>query len=202
MMNSAAAAEPAAGAARAASILASVREGLVAVWNDTVLRAFFFILAAINLLVAGPLSIGIPVLADKRLPEGAAAFGIIISAYGAGSLLGTVLAAVLPKPAPRRMGAILLLDTAVLGIGLVLFGFASSTAFAAAIGLMMGITDGYAVILFVTWVQARTPPEMLGRMMGLLMFAAVGLIPVSNAVAGALIQRGTPRGVRRRRVSC
>jgi hypothetical protein len=41
-------------AAPAASVLASVHEGLVTVWNDTVLRAFFALLAAINLLVAGP----------------------------------------------------------------------------------------------------------------------------------------------------
>ncbi len=174
-------------AASAASVLASVREGLLAVWNDTVLRTFFALLAAINLLVAGPLGIGIPVLADRRFPEGAAAFGMIMSAYGAGSLLGTGLAGVLPKPAPRVLGMIVLLDVGVLGIGMALLGLASSTLIAAAITLMMGIVDGYAVILFITWLQVRTPANMLGRMMSLLMFAAVGLKPLSDAVAGVLI---------------
>ena len=110
-----------------------------------------------------------------------------MSVYGGGSLLGTVLAGVLPKLPARRMGTILLGIISTLGIGLILFAFVQSLTVAALIMLAMGIANGYVVILFITWFQSRTPEAMLGRMMSLLTFASIGLIPVSNALAGALI---------------
>ncbi|MEJ2666455.1 MAG: hypothetical protein P8Z81_05050, partial [Deinococcales bacterium] len=41
-------------------------------------------------------------------------------------------------------------------------------------------------ILMFTWVQTRTPKAMLGRMMSILMLTSTGLVPVSQAVAGAV----------------
>lgn len=166
------------------SMLRSIRDGLLYAWRDSALRTLFLLIAAVNLLVNGPLAVGIPVLAHDRLPGGAAAFGTIMSAFGGGSLLGTLAAGTLPKPAPRWMGSSLLLVTSVLGIGLALLGTATSTPLAALIAGGMGMANGYVVILFMTWLQTRTPAAMLGRTMSLLMVAALGLNPLSNAVAG------------------
>ena len=171
---------------RAAGVFASIREGLAAVWNDRTLRALFVLVGAINFLSSGAFEVGIPVLAGSRLPEGASAFGIIVSAFGGGSLLGTVLAGVLPKPAPRHMGTMLLVVTSIMGMGLALLGLASSTALASALALAMGLASGYVFLLLITWLQARTPQAMLGRTMGLLMFSAVGLNPISTALGGAI----------------
>lgn len=167
-------------------VLGDIVEGLAAVWRDAPLRTFFLIVAAVNLLTSGPVVVGIPAIAATRLPEGVAAFGIIMSAWGGGSLLGIVLAGALPKPSSEQMGRRLLLVTSALGVGLVLLGLSASTPLAATVGLGMGAANGYVVIQFMTWFQARTPARMLGRMMSLLMFAVVGLMPVSTAVAGAL----------------
>jgi hypothetical protein len=51
----------------------------------------------------------------------------------------------------------------------------------------MGMANGYVVILFITWLQRRTSEVMLGRMMSLLMFASIGLQPLSNMLTGALV---------------
>lgn len=169
------------------SLFCSIREGLASVWNDAPLRAFFLIIAASNLLVTGPVIVGIPVLADSRFPEGAAAFGIIMSANGAGSLMGIALAGLLPRPAGNRIGSRLLAVCAPLGLGLALLGVVSSTAGAALVNLLIGTAQGYVVILFITWLQSRTPQAMLGRKMSLLMFAVVGLSPLSLAGAGAIV---------------
>jgi MFS family permease len=174
-------------AAAVKSVLVSIREGLSYVWHDVPLRIIFFVVAAINVLVSGPISVGIPVLADARLPEGAAAFGLVMSAYGGGALLGILLAGVLPKPAPQHMAVRLLRITTLLGVGLGILGLSSSTVVSALAGLMMGTVNGYINVLFITWLQGRTPQTMLGRMMSVLMFAGVGLNPVSTALAGALL---------------
>jgi hypothetical protein len=51
----------------------------------------------------------------------------------------------------------------------------------------MGIANGYANVMLITWLQQKIAPEMTGRIMSLVMFAAIGLNPVSTALAGALI---------------
>ncbi len=169
------------------SVWASIRAGLVSVWNDVGLRTLFFVTMAINVLVNGPILVGIPVLADTRFPEGAAAFGILMSAYGGGNLLGTILAGVLPRPTTKSMGSLMLVIISVLGVGVVLLGLTSSTPFAVVVGLVMGTANGYVSILFITWLQSRTPQSMLGRLMSLLMFAAMGLNPISMALSGVFM---------------
>jgi len=182
-----AAAQPDGAAAKEESLLGSIGAGLRAVWRDPALRAFFLLIAISNFLVNGPLFIGIPVLADTRFPEGAAAFGIIMSAFGAGSLLGTILAGVLPRPRSSIMGIVLGVIWSGLGLGVLALGLTGTTLLAAATVLTMGIAQGYVVILFVTWLQQRTGADMLGRMMSLLMFASVGLQPLSTLLTGALV---------------
>jgi hypothetical protein len=149
------------------------------------LRTFFFIVAAFTFLINGPFNVAVPVLAGSRFAEGAAAFGIILSAFGGGALAGMVLAGALPRLPSNRMGPVLLGVTSLLGLGLALLGVVPVVGLAGAIALVMGIANGYVNVLFVTWLQGRTPAYMLGRMMSLLMFAMTGLYPVSIALSGA-----------------
>jgi MFS family permease len=164
-----------------------IREGMVAMWHDPALRIILLLVAVINLCAMGPFAVGIPVLAQARFPEGAFAFGVIMTAYGGGLLLGSIVAGAVPKPSPSRLGPTAVLMVGVVGVGLALLGFAPTTALAATAAVVMGAANGYRLILIVSWLQRRTPRAMLGRMMSLVMFAAVGLLPVSTALAGALI---------------
>lgn len=54
--------------------------------------------------------------------------------------------------------------------------------------LLLGLGNGYIGILLFTWMQTRTPKEMMGRMMSILMFFSTGLVPVSQALSGAIIK--------------
>jgi hypothetical protein len=168
------------------NILESIRSGLHFVWNDIPLRAFFSVVAVITFFFNGPFNIGIPLLADTRFPEGAVAYGTILSTWGAGSLIGMVLAGVLPRPNPKRMGTVLLSLVSVMGIGLALLGVSTTMLFASTIGLVLGSVDGYINVFFVTWVQSRAPKAFIGRLMSLLMFSSIGLLPVSMGLSGAL----------------
>jgi hypothetical protein len=51
---------------------------------------------------------------------------------------------------------------------------------------LLGLGNGYAAILSITWIQTRTPKEMLGQMMSLMMLSSSGLFPISQAIAGVL----------------
>lgn len=168
-------------------VIAAIRAGLLYVWKDATLRIVFPITMGLNILINGPFAVGIPVLARTRFPEGAAAFGLILSLFGGGALLGTVLAGGLPKLPKRLLGTVSLSVISVMGIGLAAIGLSPTMYVAATAALVMGIANGYATINLITWLQQKVAPEMTGRIMSLVMFAAIGLNPVSSALAGALI---------------
>ena len=170
------------------NVFESIKVGFAYLWSQTILRVFFLLLIAMNFLVLGPVVVGIPVLAARRLAEGAAAFGIIMSAFGGGALLGIILSNVLPALKPKHFGTMLLLIISSLGIGIALMPLFTSTAVIAVIMLLMGMANGYVNINFFTWLQKRIPQELMGRVMSLLFFCSIGLAPVSNALAGAILQ--------------
>lgn len=175
-------------AAQEDGVLASIRAGLAYMWADPMLRALFMIIVAVNFLVIGPILVGVPIIVTRRLHGNAAAYGIVMSVFGGGSLAGLALAGLLPRPAARLTGPLLLGLCAVFGLAMGIVGFAHSLVALALPLLAMGAASGYMVVFFFTWLQARTPAAMMGRMMSLILFASMGLVPVSQTVAGALLR--------------
>ncbi len=169
-----------------------LKEGLAYVFSDKTLVYMLLIAAVSHFLVEGPLFIGIPVLAHTKFAEGAAAFGIIMSGLGAGMLVGIISAGTLPKLKPERMGQTLMVLLSLSGFGLMTVGFMSNTYMTAFVVMLMGIAQGYVIIQFSTWMQIRTPQHLLGRVLSMMMFASVGLVPISQALCGALIKLSIP----------
>jgi hypothetical protein len=54
--------------------------------------------------------------------------------------------------------------------------------------LVVGLGNGVLGITLVTFLQRKTPKEMLGRVMSLVLLAGVGLVPISQALTGAFIK--------------
>lgn len=168
------------------SVWASILTGIKYLWNDQGLRIMFLVIMAVNFLIIGPLMVGIPVLADQRLPEGAVAFGMLMSAYAGGNLAGYLIAGSLPRPNGGTMKMILILFLTAFGLVIGSLGFIPSTWVDFSLLLLLGLGNGYISIILFTWMQTRTPKEMLGRMMSILMFSSTGLVPISQAVSGAV----------------
>jgi MFS family permease len=176
------------GEATKESIWTSILEGVDFLCNDKTFRTMFVILAAVNFFFTGPLLVGIPVLADQYLPEGAVAFGLLMSSFAGGSLLGILLAGALPRPRGSWMSAFLIFLLAAFGVSLGLFGFIRSTWLDFVLMLLLGAGNGYIAILMFTWMQSNTPKDLLGRIMSIVMLAGSGLVPISQAISGALIK--------------
>jgi len=138
------------------NMLESIREGLAYVWHDDTLRTVFLIVAGIAVFAIAPINLGIPVIADSRM-GGAGAFGIMMSAYGAGSLIGIVLSGILPTPPARWLGSILF--TAVGFMGLIMMGlaFAPSMWVGALLLGISGLLDGWVMIQFPDGPQGFSP---------------------------------------------
>ncbi len=168
------------------AIWASLMEGLSYTWRDVPLRTLVIMLGFLSLIFRGPFVVGIPAFADAALPEGAAAFGIIMSALGVGSILGTLIAGMTRHPDPARMGLILLVDFLGFAVVFLFMVRVPDTTLIAAVVLLAAIVDGYIIILLTTWIQKRVTKERMGRVMSVIMLASQGLFPLSAAGAGAL----------------
>jgi len=168
------------------SVWASIRTGIKYLWTDKTLRFMYLVMMALNFLLIGPIMVGIPVLASERLPEGATAFGLLMSAFAGGNFFGYLISGSLPRPDGTRMRWIIILLFAAFGIVIGALGFIPYTWIDFALLLLLGLGNGYAAVLSITWIQTRAPKEMLGRMMALLMLSSTGLFPISQALAGAL----------------
>jgi len=170
------------------SVIGQIREGVGFVLKTPVLPIVMVMSMAINFLITGPIEVGLPLLAFSRLPEGAAAFGLILAAFGGGSLVGMIGATVLPKPSPARFGIVVLGLMGVAGIAFAALAFANSTITAIAASAVVGVAIGYTNVAFITWVQLRIPRQLMGRVMSLLMFGSLSLVPISIAIAGVLVE--------------
>jgi MFS family permease len=170
------------------SMLDDMRAGFAYVLKSPGLRVLVVLSLAANLLIVGPFEVGIPVLAYSRLPEGAAAFGVLMAAFGGGSLGGLVLASVLPAPSPSRFAVVVIGATALAGASLVGLPFVRSTALAAALIAISGVALGFGNLHGLTWMQSRIPPDLMGRVMSVMMMSSFGLVPVSMLIAGAAVQ--------------
>jgi MFS family permease len=169
-------------------LLGTIRAGLSYAWSDPPVRALVFLTAALNFAFTGPVSVGLPYLADTRFDGGPVALGLMFSAFGAGAVAGALLAGSL-RHVPR-LGIVILAIAVALGIGEALVGLAPSVWAALPIGAFIGVGIGFLNVRVVAWLQARTPAGMRGRVMSLIMLSGVGLAPFSLAIAGAIIDVG------------
>lgn len=164
----------------------SIKTGVRYTIQQPVIRLLLTLSGLINLFFLGPLLVGIPVLASTRLPEGAVAFGLIMSGYAGGNLLGALTAGSLPKPDGPRVRVLIVALIALFRLTLIILARIHSTWLAFLVMLLLGVANGYFVITTITLLQLITPRAMLGRLMSLLLFASVGLLPLSQAVSGAV----------------
>lgn len=167
-------------------ILASIATGMRYVRDDAPMRLMVIALTAVNFLLMGPLLVGIPVLANQRLPEGAVAYGLLMSAFAGGNLAGFLIAGSLPRPGGVFMRWFIVGFLAAFGAVIGVLGFIHSTWVDFGLLLALGLGNGYVAINLFTWMQVRTPKEMIGRIMSIMMFSNTGLVPVSQSIAGAL----------------
>jgi MFS family permease len=174
--------------AEAGGILTSIKAGLRYVWSDPPLRSLILLIAAFNFAFSGPLLVGLPFLASNGLHGDSATFGILLAAFGAGAVVGAVISGSLRRV--PRLGVVILTVAIGLGIGLGLIGVAPNVAVALGVLAPMGLGVGFINVQLISWLQVRSAAEMRGRVMSLVMLGAVGLAPISYALAGATIDLG------------
>ncbi|MDA8446907.1 MFS transporter [Paracidovorax valerianellae] len=175
---------PAAPGSAPSAVLASVAQGLAHFWRDRELRTCFLYWSAVAVLIMGPLHIAMPVLASSLPHLGAAAFGMLVGAHGAGTLAGMVASGMLPRLRWGSLGMTLLAFDATIGLLFMPMGVIGALWQGIALMLAIGLLGGFMQVRIFTWIQQRVPPALIGRAMALFMFIFMGLAPISAAITG------------------
>ncbi|MGH3035651.1 MAG: MFS transporter [Gaiellaceae bacterium] len=128
----------------------------------------------------------LPVLAKGTLDEGPEVLGVVTACFGAGALVGALLAAAISRASPK------LLLSGIAVFGAAQLALAPQATLAAAAPFLFA-----AGLAFTLWtsnanstLQLATPDRLRGRVMGLYFFAFNGAGPAGGMLAGWLAAVG------------
>ncbi len=173
--------------AAVAALRGELREGWLFLRGDTVLLAntlqatvgqfMLGILLALTPVYAADV-LASPTLTDK------AAYGFIEGAIGAGNLVGGFVIGIIG--ARLALGRMVILGYVVTGAMVALLPLAGNLPLALGIGFGTGVGNLAFVIPSQTLFQRRTPPELMGRVLGLRFSLVFGAMTLAMGVGGVL----------------
>jgi hypothetical protein len=168
------------------NVLRAMTEGLRYVWADAAMRSLIMVVGVLNMALAGPMSVGLAVIAKQRFGT-PAAFGWLTSSFGAGALAGMLVAGLIPQ---RRLGRTLLAANAAIGLCVMPIGAIGSIRLLILDLILLSAVAALLNVQLIGWLQQRVERALMGRVMSVVMFAAVGLMPLSMALTGVALKAG------------
>jgi MFS family permease len=171
------------------SLVASMRQVIEYIRRDPQLKTLMGLMMILGLFLTGTIRLGFPLLAETRFSGGVLDFGFMVSAFGAGILAGMIAVKVFPRPPRAISGIITMFLFAFLPLGMILLGFTLPLYASLAVIVVMGAAFGYVNIYLFSWLQRRTPSDLLGRVIAIVLFLTIGLSPISQVLMGFLLGR-------------
>lgn len=172
------------GTDRRGPLLESIRASLGAVRRDAVLP---WVLSGYGaLLFFGPsASLILPVFASTILKLNPFELGLLFSASGLGTVFGALIVASLGDF--KYKGMLLLISFLIWAASLLLFALSRELWFSVVALLLFGMAQNGVGATTITLLQTRVPPQMRGRVMSLNTLLIMGVRPLGDFPAGALI---------------
>ncbi|MFE1905513.1 MFS transporter [Streptomyces gardneri] len=172
-------------AAPQASLAARIGEGLRAVAAAPRLRAVITVIGLTEFAGAGPINIGVALMADRN-GSAAAGAGLLLTAFTVGAAAGFLLSLV--WPARRRAGRVLVLGTVGQTACLAALAWAPSMAAALAPYAGLGFVSALVGTVLVSCVQRWAPETVRGRVVSIQALLIFGAAPLGNLVIGVLVE--------------
>jgi DHA3 family tetracycline resistance protein-like MFS transporter len=175
---------------RPAAVLATTgtrsREQLLEAWRfvkgETWLWATLLASSVSLLAFYGPVEVLVPYIIKNDLDADAAAFGAVLAANGAGSVLGALVVG--QRGIPRREITALYVVWGVGTFAIAGYALASAVWQLMALSFVFGILLGLGMPIWATLMQVRVPQPLRGRVASLDWLVSIGLTPLSFALTG------------------
>ena len=162
--------------------------------TESVIGKFLILIILMNFLLSGFVAIGIPVLTIQNLGMNERLVGIAAGIMGAGGIAGGIISGILGKRVriQKNHWKVFSIGIFFILIGLVFFLPVNNTlTFVIMVAMVFcsSLTMTIATIQMMTFVQRVAPPEVLGKLMGLVMTATMLAQPFGNWAYGFLLER-------------
>lgn len=147
---------------------------------------FMLLTIAVLTIFGVPYSVFMPVFARDILEVGAKGFGMLMAANGLGALLGALMVAYLARLARRDI----LIKTGILTFSFAIIALAFSKTYW--LSLLLLVVIGISLLMSMsslnTSIQSSVPTEVRGRVMGIFVWAFMGLMPIGSILFGAIAE--------------
>ena len=166
--------------------LSELLTGLRFVRGNALILSMILVATVANFLDTPLVSVVLPVYA-RTFFGSAMDLGVVLGAFGAGALAGTLLFGAIGHRLPRRLTFL----TCFVLVPLLIYATLAATPpfyVVAAAGALGGVIGGPINPLYATVIQEHAPPEMLGRVFGVLTALAMAGIPFGTALGGFMVE--------------
>jgi len=168
-----------------ARIVDGLRRAFAHAWNDPQLRLILTVVFVVS-TVGFNFHVLVPLLAADTLHVGPEGFGFLSAAFGLGALVGALATATF-RAASWRLFSI---GTASFGFFALLLAPMQNAYAAGVILFAIGISFTLFTANANSLVQLAAPDHLRGRLIGIYLFAFLGLAPVGGLFAGWLAEVG------------
>jgi MFS family permease len=167
-----------------ARMVDEIREGIVYVARHPVLRTLILFFASTSaILVSVGTALTFRVVRDLGLSP--AAFGITLTGFGIGSIVGAIVAARFGQVS--NVARVMTGSVFVMGAPLILAALVNSLP---AIAALTGVSGAGETLMAVTYISVRaanSPEQLVGRIASTARTMALGLMPIGALIGGFLI---------------
>jgi DHA3 family macrolide efflux protein-like MFS transporter len=139
----------------------------------------------VNLLFAGPLNAGLPILVKNSLHGDVLALSYLEGSIAVGMMAGSMLVGILNIK--RKRAAIGMFMVVLLGIATALLSQITSAWQGMVLMFAAGLFIAFDNVLTATLIQQMVKPEIMGRVQGLSSTASMGFVPISYALVSVLL---------------
>lgn len=167
------------------NILHDLKEGFNYAYGFKPIR-FILLLLALTSFMGMPYAVLMPAFVRDILHGGPHTLGFLMSAAGAGALMGAIYLAA--RKSILGLGRIIPLSAGIFGAGLIGFAISRSTWFS----LLLMVVIGFGVMVLVascnTMLQTLVDNDKRGRVMSFFTVAFMGMAPLGSLMAGTLAE--------------
>lgn len=161
-----------------------IREGVDFIIGSPTLRSAILFWGATSILTA-PLVTALAVYITRDLGYPPSVLGLILAAYGVGTVTGSLVSA--RRIGRGRVAEVLIGGNLVMGCSLIAVSLSAQVPVLLAVALVSGIVQSMVLIMYITLRTAYSPDELLGRIGGTARTISLGLQPIGLLIGGALI---------------
>ncbi|SDX32747.1 Major Facilitator Superfamily protein [Marininema mesophilum] len=170
------------------STFQELKEGIHYVWATPWLRTLMLIALLTNLLLQGPLQGGIPLMVKYQLHGDALDLSFLEGSIAGGMIGGALLIGWLNFRRRRMLISIILIM--FLGVAIAIFSVIMETWQGMIVLAFGGVAISMSNTIIITLFQERVDKEKIGRVMSLVVTAAMGFIPLSHGLVSLILSMG------------